>query len=68
MESKTVRIPNITCGHCVGNIRREISDVNGVVSVEGEPATKQVTICWSPPATWKEITEILTDMGYPLEG
>ena len=68
MESKTVRIPNITCGHCVGNIRREISDVYGVVSVEGDPGTKEVTICWSPPATWKEITEILTDMGYPVEG
>jgi len=52
----------------VGNIRREIRDVNGVVSVEGDPGTKEVTIRWSPPATWKEITEILTDMGYPVEG
>ncbi|MCA1990174.1 MAG: heavy-metal-associated domain-containing protein [Desulfarculus sp.] len=67
MESKTVNIPKISCGHCLMNIKREVSELPGVQSVEGDVATKKVTVQWEAPATWDKIAETLKDAGYPAE-
>ncbi|RJX31878.1 MAG: copper chaperone [Desulfarculus sp.] len=65
MEKKTVSIPNISCGHCLATIKREAGEVKGVSSVEGDAASKQVTISWDAPATWDQIQAALKDAGYP---
>jgi len=65
MRSKTVHIPSITCGHCVGTITRELSGLDGVASVNGDPASKKVTVEWDAPADWNEIEELLREIGYP---
>ncbi len=65
MEEKTVNIPSITCGHCVMTIKREVSELEGVKSVEGEEQSKTVTIKWENPANWKKITDTLKEAGYP---
>jgi copper chaperone len=65
MEKKTVKVPDMSCGHCLMTIKREAGEVNGVTSVEGDPATKDVTIAWDAPATWDEIEAALKDAGYP---
>ena len=68
MPSKTVRIPNITCGHCVKTIAREVGDVPGVISVRGDEDTKTVAIEWSEPETsWTAITELLEEIDYAAE-
>ena len=46
MESKTFSIPNISCGHCVGSIKNELSELDGVKTVEGNPVSKSVTVEW----------------------
>ncbi len=63
--NKTVKIPNITCGHCVANIKRELVDLEGVVSVGGDPDSKEVTVEWAEPAKWEDIEEVLNEIGYP---
>ena len=30
METKNLSIPNITCGHCVMSIQRELGEIDGV--------------------------------------
>ncbi len=65
MEEKTVNIPSITCGHCVMTIKREVSELEGVQSVEGDEGTKMVTIKWENPANWEKITDTLKEAGYP---
>lgn len=65
MESKTVNIPKMACGHCLMTIKREISELAGVQAVEGDVADKKVTISWDAPATWEKIAATLTDAGYP---
>ena len=65
MESKTVHIPAISCGHCVATIKREIGEVAGVQSVEGDPGSKEVTISWHEPASWQSIADTLKELGYP---
>jgi copper chaperone len=67
MESKTFRVPNISCGHCVMTIRREVSALPGVQSVEGDAATKTITVHWQAPATWERIREVLDEINYPPE-
>ena len=40
MEQKTFSIPNISCGHCVKTIQRELLEIPGVTGVEGDPGLK----------------------------
>ena len=65
MESKTFSIPNISCGHCVNSIKNELSELDGVKTVEGSPENKQVTVEWESPATLDKIKETLKEINYP---
>jgi len=66
---KTVKysVPNINCMHCVHTIKTELSEINGVISVEADAATKSVEIQFSEPATEEEITKVLADINYPAK-
>jgi copper chaperone len=66
MQEKKVFVPNINCGHCVATISRELEEVEGVVSADGDPDTKEVTIRWEAPATWETIKRTLAEIGYPV--
>jgi len=65
MEATTLNIPNITCGHCVMTISRELGEIEGVSRVQGDPAAKTITVDWSPPATLEEIKAVLEEINYP---
>jgi copper chaperone CopZ len=69
MTSKTVSVPNISCGHCVMTIHREVGEMRGVSSVQADKATKQVTISWDPETTdWVAIESTLKEINYPPVG
>lgn len=65
METKTLSIPNISCGHCVMTIKKELGEVSGVAKVEGDPAGKSITLEWDAPATLEKIKEVLKEINYP---
>jgi copper chaperone CopZ len=65
MEAKTLSIPNISCGHCVMTIKKELSEVAGVSTVEGDPASKSINLEWDAPATLEKIKETLREINYP---
>ena len=67
MESKTFKVPNIGCDHCVHTIKTELGELEGVQSVEGAVDTKIVTVKWNAPATWQQIADTLTEIEYPPE-
>jgi copper chaperone len=68
MATKTFKVPNISCGHCVMTIEREVGELAGVTSVKAEQATKTVTVNWNePPATWDTIRSLLTEINYAPE-
>ena len=67
METKTVTVPNISCEHCVHTIESEVGELQGVQSVKADEQSKRVTIQWEKPATWTEITQLLTEIEYPPE-
>ncbi len=65
MENETLSIPNITCGHCVLSIKNELTELDGVKTVEGDPESKRVTIEWESPATLEMIKKTLKEINYP---
>jgi len=65
METTRFSVPNISCGHCVKAIQKELNELDGVSSVEGDPGTKEIAVAWESPATEEKIL-IITDLGEEL--
>ena len=69
MTTKTVSVPNITCGHCVMTIEREVGELAGVSAVKADKAAKQVTVSWDPAATdWAAIEATMREINFPPVG
>jgi len=69
MATRTVTIPNISCQHCANTIKRELADVDGVIRVDVDIATKKVTVEWQDPQTrWQDIQKKLEEINYPPHG
>lgn len=64
METKTVHVPNIGCDGCVKTIKNEVSEIPGVVNVDGLVDAKQVTVQWNDPATWQAIEAKMREIDY----
>ncbi len=65
MEKTTFTIPNISCGHRVMSIKNELSDLEGVSAVDGDPDLKSMTVAWEAPATLEIIKAQLREINYP---
>jgi len=65
MDSKTFTVPNISCGHCVMTIERELGELAGVKSVKADQNTHQVVVEWDNPATIESIKSLLQEINYP---
>lgn len=65
MEKKKFSVPNITCGHCVMTIQRELGEIDGVRNVEGDPTAKEINVEWDAPATLEKIKSTLEEINYP---
>lgn len=69
MAERRVSIPNISCGHCVKTIERELGEVDGVLDVKGDAATREVSISWNEDVTtWDELAALLVEIRYPPAG
>lgn len=65
MEKATLSIPNISCGHCVMAIKNELGELEGVLTVAGDPNTKQITVEFDVPATIEKVKATLKEINYP---
>jgi copper chaperone CopZ len=64
MQTKTVKVPNISCGHCVHTIQNELSELEGVTKVVASQDTKTVTVEWQEPQSWENIKSLLKEINY----
>jgi len=64
MQTKTVKVPNISCGHCVHTIQSELSELEGVTKVVASQDTKTVTVEWQEPQNWENIKSLLKEINY----
>lgn len=66
MAERTVKVPNISCGHCVKTIEREVGELEGVQSVKADHATREVTVSWDEGSTdWNAVDALLREINYP---
>ena len=66
MGKETLLIPNISCGHCIKTIARELGEIEGVARVEGDAANKEVTVEWASPASLEGIKATLKEINFPV--
>ena len=67
MGNLLFNIPAIHCDHCAHTIKMELSDLEGVNSVDVDTEKKEITVAFEPPANEQEIRDILTEINYPPE-
>ena len=67
MTTLTLKVPNISCSHCIHTIKTELGDLAGIKNVEGNVETKLVTIGYDDPATREAIEALLAEIDYPVE-
>ena len=64
MDTITLSIPSINCGHCVMTIKREAGLVTGVQFVSGDIAAKTATFQVESEAALSELKKALAEAGY----
>jgi copper chaperone CopZ len=51
MQTKTFKVPNISCGHCVHTVLSEVGELPGGKKVVAVENTQMVTGEWEAPET-----------------
>lgn len=64
METKTFKVPNMTCNGCVSTVKGEIEQLAGVVNVAVNKPAQLVTVDWEAPASWPVIEKTLIEINY----
>lgn len=66
METVTLEAPNISCQHCIMAVQRAVGSLPGVISVEGDPMLKHVTVKYdSNRVSIDQIEQAMANAGYP---
>lgn len=64
METKTFKVPNMTCNGCVSTVRGELEGIPGVEVLDINKVAQLVSVKWDQPASWDSIEQALTAIEY----
>lgn len=64
----TFKVTGMTCGHCEGAVREEVSALDGVSSVEASSATGLVTVTSAAEPDEEAVRAAVDEAGYELVG
>ncbi len=64
----TFKVTGMTCGHCEGAVREEISALDGVRAVEASAATGMVTVTSAAEPDEAAVRAAVDEAGYELAG
>lgn len=67
MEEMRLKVPDMSCGHCIGAIQRAMEVVDGVTSVEASLETKIVKIISDRILDNEEVLAAVAGAGYTPE-
>jgi copper chaperone len=67
MNTVKYAVPSINCNHCAHTIKSELSEMDGIKSVEADVAKKEVVVQYDSPATPEAIETLLADINYPIK-
>jgi len=66
MSSTTLKVPNISCHHCVMTIQREVGVLEGVEGVEGDVEAKIISLVYRDDEVLEKVKATLAEIGYPV--
>ncbi|HAF62198.1 MAG TPA: heavy metal transporter [Anaerolineaceae bacterium] len=64
--TKTYSVPNIHCQHCVHTINMELSDIEGINTVQADLDSKSVKVDFENADVEQIILNTLEEIGYPV--
>lgn len=64
MEEIQLKVPDMSCGHCIGAIQRAMETIDGVTEVEASLETKVVVIRSDRPLNEEEVLVSVRGAGY----
>ncbi len=67
MSMATLKVPNISCGHCTATITKELTPLDGVSSVDAAADTKLVVVDVADDDALARVKATLVDIGFPAE-
>ena len=67
MKNISYKVPAIHCSHCAHTIKMELSELEGVGSVQVNVNKKEIAVTFEPPASEKIIRGLLIEFNYPPE-
>ncbi|MFI7678131.1 heavy-metal-associated domain-containing protein [Actinophytocola sp. NPDC049390] len=66
MATNTYTVTGMTCEHCVGAVRGEVSRIPGVTDVQVDLSTGQVTVTSDAPVDVEAVRASVDEAGYEL--
>ena len=66
MGTETLKVPGISCNHCVMTIEREVAAPDGVETVEADLAEKIVRVAVQSDETMGSVRALLDEIGYSV--
>jgi copper chaperone CopZ len=65
-ETQTYTVTGMTCGHCAASVTEEISELDGVESVDVVVDTGAVTVTSAAPLDEADVRAAVEEAGYHL--
>ena len=66
MNTQTLTVTGMTCGHCVASVTEEISEIDGVDNVDVTLETGQVVVTSSQPLDPAALQAAVEEAGYAV--
>jgi copper ion binding protein len=66
MAEATYTVEGMTCGHCATSVREEVSELDGVRSVDVDVEGGRVTVTSEAPLPADAVAAAVTEAGYRL--
>ena len=66
MNTITYAVPGIHCMHCTHTIEMELAEMPGVLAVNVDLDSKNVTVTFDPPADDEKLRSLLAEIEYPV--
>jgi copper chaperone len=66
MNTTSITVTGMTCGHCAASVREEVGEIAGVTAVDVDVASGVVTIDSNTPVSTDAIRSAVEEAGYQL--
>ena len=66
MATQTFAVKGMTCGHCVGAVTEQVTKLPGVLDVEVDLSTGEVTVQSNEPLDMSAVTAAVDEAGFEL--